>query len=209
MIPRKQMYAVVTAVAKGTWEHLPTILALIPATAVAGRVLVEIKKIGEQVKAQGQTEEKQLECIKKLINECGGETEFKKKLHEELKVERDSKNPTYINCAIFEVCADASLSETEQQKLMDTLLGELEPKTDEIARFVNAFREDYFGDDYETCDNAIEIGMGYISFNFDDMSDHKYDEEDLQVICDMLNRIVGRKVFDEYEGLGTDDSCVY
>ena len=41
------------------------------------------------------------------------------------------------------------------------------------------------------------------------MSDHTYDENDLKIICDMLNQIVGRTVFNEYEGYGTDDSFEY
>lgn len=209
MIPRKETFNLVKAVAKGTWEHIPTILTLIPATAVAGKVLVEIKKIGEEVKATGQTQEKQLEALNQLIEKYGGKAEFEKKLREELRAERDVKNPMYINCAIFEVSAGNSLSEADQKKLIDTLLGALEAETDKIAEFVSAFREDYFGDNYEACDNAIEVGEGYISFNFDDMSDHEYDEEDLATICEYLNEIVGRSVFDEYDGFGTDDSCSY
>lgn len=209
MIPRRESFHLVKAVAKGTWEHLPAILAVIPATAVAGKVLVEIKKIGEEVKATGQTQEKQLEALKQLIEKYGGMAEFKKILREELKAERDFKNPTYINCAIFEVSAGDSLSEADQKRLIDTLMGELEPETDKIAKFVDAFRGDYFGDNYEACDNAIEIGEGYISFNFDDMTDHDYNEEDLKTICEYLNEIVGRDVFDDYEGFGTDDSVEY
>ncbi len=206
MISRRESFHIVKTVAKGTWEHLPTVLAVIPATAVAGKVLCEIKKIGEEVKATGQTQEKQLEALNQLIEKYGGKAEFEKKLREELKTERDAKNPTYINCAIFEVSAGESLSEADQKKLIDTLMGELEPETDKIAKFVTAFREDYFGDNYEACDNAIEIDKGYISFNFDDMTDHDYDEEDLETICEYLNEIVGRDVFGDYEGLGTDDS---
>lgn len=209
MIPRRESFYFVKAVAKGTWEHLPAILAIIPATAVAGKVLCEIKKIGEEVKATGQTQEKQLEAMNALMEKYGGKAEFEKKLREELKAERDAKNPEYINCAIFEVSAGESLSEADQQKLIDTLMGELEPETDEIINFVNEFREEYFGDNYEACDNAIEIDEGYISFNFDDMSDHPYDEAYLAHICKNLNEIVGRDVFDDYEGWGTDDSCEY
>lgn len=207
MISRRKSFHIVKAVAKGTLENLPTMLTLIPATAIAGKVLIEIKKIGEEVKATEEAQEKQLEDLNQLIEKYGGKAEFERKLREELKAERDAKNPMYINCAIFEVSAGDSLSEADQQKLIDTLMGDLEPETDKIAKFVDAFREDYFGDDYEACDNAVDIGEGYILFNFDDMSDHNYDEEDLVIICEYLNEIVGRDVFDGYEGFGTDDPC--
>lgn len=38
------------------------------------------------------------------------------------------------------------------------------------------------------------------------MADIDYDEEDLAYICKFLNKIVGRDVFNYYEGWGTDDS---
>lgn len=209
MITREQSFRAAKALAKGTWEHLPAILAMIPATAVAGKVLTEIKKIGDEVKASGQLQEKQLEVMQQLAEENGGKAEFERKVREELKAEKNPKNPAYINCAIFVASTGSQLSKDEQENIIDTLMGQADAKTDEIARFVDAFREDYFGDDYEACDNAIEIDSGYIEFNFDDMTDHVYDEEDLELICDMLNKIAGRKVFDEYEGLGTDDSCDY
>lgn len=107
----------------------------------------------------------------------------------------------------FEVNADDAFPEAEQQKLTDTLTGESEPENTNIERFVSEFREDYFGDNYDACENAIETGEDYIAFNFDDMSDHTYDENDLKIICDMLNQIVGRTIFNEYEGYGTDNSC--
>lgn len=213
MVARENRKEVVMALAKGTLHSLPAILAAIPATAIAGKILIEVKKIGEEVKAAGKSKEEEeavyKEAVRQLVERYGGKAAFLEAIRKELKAERASKNPTYINCAVFETAVNDSLSELEQQKLVDTLTSKAEAETVEIARFANAFREDYFGDNYEACDNAIEIGEGYIAFNFDDMSDHPYDEEDLKTIRDMLNKMVGREVFDEYEGFGTDDSCGY
>ena len=206
MLTKEQSFKVVKAIAKGTWNNLPAILSVIPATAIAGKVLVEVKKIADEVKASGKAQE---EAVNKLIEECGGEAEFKKKLHDEVKSERDTKNPKYINAAIFCINGAEGLSDEEQEKLVDTLTGEAEAETGEIARFVDAFCEDYFASDHDSCDCPIEIGQEYIAFNFDDMSDHPYDEEDLQIIMDELNKILGRAAFSEYESLGTDDSCEY
>ena len=47
MISRENVVSIMKAVAKGTWNSLPTILTLIPATAVAGKVLCEVKKIAD------------------------------------------------------------------------------------------------------------------------------------------------------------------
>ena len=102
-----------------------------------------------------------------------------------------------------------SLSDAEQEKLLGTLNGELEAEDAETDSFVKDFCNDYFAGDYEACDNPIELGQEYISFNFDDANDHEYLEDDLKTIMDELNRIVGRKVLCEYEGFGTDDSVRY
>ena len=40
------------------------------------------------------------------------------------------------------------------------------------------------------------------------MTDHPYDEDDLKIIMDKMNEILGRKVFCEYIGFGTDDSVM-
>lgn len=209
MISREKSFRMIKALSQRTWVHLPKLMECIPATAVAGKILGELIQIYEEAKELGQTQEEQAAKVNQLIEKCGGEAQFKKKVREELKAERNPKNPAYINCVIFEVNADDSLSEAEQQKLTDTLTGDLEPENTNIERFVSEFREDYFGDNYDACENAIETGEDYIAFNFDDMSDHTYDENDLKIICDMLNQIVGRTIFNEYEGYGTDNSCEY
>lgn len=209
MITREQSFQFMKALAKGTWNHLPAMLAAIPATSVAGKLLAEIKMIGEEAIKAGHSPESQSETINQLIDNCGGEAEFKKQLREELKAERTPENPVYINCAIFLIGKTDLLSKQEQDKLVDTLKGEVSPETVEIASFLDAFKEDYFGGDYESCDNAIEIGEKFIAFNFDDMADHPYDEDDLKTIMEMMNKIVGREVFIDYEGDGTDDPCIY
>lgn len=179
---------------------------MIPATAIAGKILAEVRKIAEEVKISGKTQE---ELLNQLVEKCGGKAEFKKKLQKELETECNTRNPKYINAAIFIVADGDGLSDEEQTQLIETLLGESETETEEITKFVDAFCEDYFSSDYTACDNPIEIGQSYIAFNFDDMSDHPYDDEDLELIMDMLNKIVGREAFCEYESLGTEDSCGY
>ena len=201
------------AVVKKTWDMLPDILAEFPTTAVAGRILTEIKKIGEEVKKSCQSKEEAdkayTEAVNEVIESCGGKTAFEKEIRQEIKAECASRNPKYINCAIFLVDAGDSLSDTEQEKLLGILTGELEAEDAEMDSFVKAFCEDYFAGAYEACDNPIELGQEYISFNFDDANDHEYLEDDLKTIMDELNRIVGRKVLCEYEGFGTDDSVRY
>lgn len=205
MLTREQGFHLAKAIAKGAWNCVPEILAKIPAAAIAGKVLTEVKKAYEEEKAAKGQEE----AIAPVIERCGGKAEFEKKLRQELREERDSKNPAYINCAIFQTNAGDCLSKSEQKKLEDTLKGEIKAETAELASFADAFREDYFADDYAACDNPIEIGESYIAFNFDDTSDHPYDEEDLKMIMDSMNKMIGREAFCEYEGAGTDDSVGY
>ena len=102
--------------------------------------------------------------------------------------------------------SENSLSESEQDKLIDILTGGFDGENKEINTFVRVFQEDYFGDDILACDNPIEIAENYIAFNFDDFTNHEYLEDDLKTIMEMLNKIVGRDVFGEYEWFGTDDS---
>ena len=213
MVTRMQRFSILKTIAECAWNRLPNILAEIPVTASVGKVLGEVQKLCEDVKTACQSKAGEdnsfAKELKELIDKCGGENAFRKALRQELKVERDSENPTYINAAIFLLDEADALSESEQQKLVDVIRGNIEAETSEVKKFVCAFREDYFADDYDSCDNPIEVGAGYIAFNFDDMSDHPYDEEDLQLIMDMLNKMLGRDAFCEYEGLGTDDSCGY
>ncbi len=79
----------------------------------------------------------------------------------------------------------------------------------ELNRFITLFVNDYFGGDMTDCDYPCELEPEYLAFNFDDTADHEYSEEDLVLIRDELNKIIGRQVFDEYEGYGTDDSVEY
>ena len=44
MISRQKTVEILKVVAKGTWDRLPTILSLIPATAIADKVLLEVKQ---------------------------------------------------------------------------------------------------------------------------------------------------------------------
>lgn len=219
MISKQQLNDAMKALLKSTSESIPSILEVIPETALAGRVLNELIKAAEKVNAAAQLSENQpaanqgedewQNTLRRLIKEAGGETEFKKKLREELKAACDSKNPRFINCASFFVYVGDRLSTEEQEKIVDTLTGELEAETTEIEEFVGQFRREYFGDNYDACDNAIEIEESYISFNFNDAADLPYDENDLAEICKYLNQIAGREVFDDYAGWGTDDLCGY
>lgn len=213
MIARVQGFEMLKAIAECAWDRFPDILAEIPVTAVAGKVLREIQKICEDVKTACELKEGNdisfKEALNQLIAKCGGIAEFKKKLREELKEARDNQNPKYINAVIFCISDAPILSGAERTKLFDVLIGESEAETEEIEKFVNAFCEDYFASDYEACDYPIEVGVEHIAFNFDTESEHPYNEEDLELIMDMLNKILGREVFNEYEGLGMDDNVGY
>lgn len=193
------------AVAKGAWNNLPSILAVIPATAIAGKVLVEIKKIASDVADTNKDVKETKAQVKQLINAHGGADEIKK----ELKENRDPKNPTYINCAIFMVTQGYSLSQIEMNRLMSVLTQEETLEDAESNRFITLFVNDYFSGDITDCDYPCELEAEYLAFNFDETADHEYSEEDLVLIRDELNKILGRQVFDEYEGYGTDDSVEY
>lgn len=213
MITRKQGFFILKTIAECAWNRLPDILLEIPATATTGKVLREVKKLCEDVKVACKSKEENdnsfEEDIRQLMKKYGGEREFKEKLYQELETERELNNPEYINAAIFLIDGTEGLSEAEQQILVDTLKGNIDVATLELSNFVRVFCEEYFGNDYEACDYPIEVGKVYIAFNFDDMKDHPYDEEDLTLIRDMLNQIIGRNAFCKYGALGTDDSVGY
>ena len=206
MITREKGIEIMKVVAKGTWNSLPAILSVIPATAIAGKVLVEVKKIADEAAKVGKNSEEIKEAVQKLVNDCGGENNFAKEVTEELKQNRDNTNPKYINCAIFTVNQGEVLTEEEQEKLASILLKEISLGDAKLDNFVKIFIEDYFAGDVCTCDNAYEIEAEYMAFNFDDTRDIEYNEEDLVYIRDEFNKILGRQVFDDYEGYGTDDS---
>ena len=201
MIQRKQAFNILKVVTKKTLYNIPEILAAIPATAVVGELIVVVKKIYEDTK-----NEEMKVALDKIIKEKGGPEAFLRLLIGEVKEESDPDNPKYINCAIFMVEAGKELSDEEKDKLVGVLTGEIEAGTNEISEFVDDFRDEYFCGDYESCDYPIEIDDGYIAFNFDDCSDHDYSEDDLKLIMNKMNAIVGREAFYEYEGAGTDDS---
>lgn len=213
MISRDKVVQIFKVIAKGAWEALPAILVAIPATAIAGKILVEIKKSMDKAKAEGKTEEEVkkagADTTKNLVKESGGVFGFVKALKKEVKENREVKNPNYINCAIFSVDPEDKLTEEEQELIISVLFEGAETEDDKLNRFVELFINDYFGGDAEACDNAYEVEAEYVAFNFDDSRDHDYSEEDLVLIRDELNKIVGREVFVDYEGAGTDDSVEY
>lgn len=204
MNTKEQNVSRAETIMKSVWSHVPGILAAIPPTAVAGKIMTELKKIVQEVK-----ESEKEKALAQAVEKCGGAAEFVKELRQEIKMQYGGRNPRYMNFAVFLVAEGESFSKEEQMKLEDTLKGELEAETKEIATFVNAFREEYFSDNYDACENAIETDEDNISFNFCDMTDHPYDEDDLKIIMDKMNEILGRKVFCEYIGFGTDDSVMY
>lgn len=216
MISRKNAVEITKAVAKGTWNNLPSILSVIPATAIAGKVLTEIKKIATDVeqtkKDVTETKEdvKEIKAQMEQIKEAnGGEENLREQILAELKNNRDPKNPKYINCAVFRVREDDSLSEEDMSRILSVLTFEETVEDTDLNRFVELFIEDYFDGDMTECDYPYELEPEYLAFNFDEWTDHEYSEEDLVLIRDELNKIVGRQVFDEYEGCGTDDSVGY
>lgn len=206
MISRENVVSIMKAVAKGTWNSLPTILTLIPATAVAGKVLCEVKKIADDAVAAKKSSEETKAAVDEFIRKNGGEDAVASEIKQELKEARDPKNPKYINCAIYTVKSGDCLSEEEMDKLSALLSGETEAEDNNTKLFLQAFIEDYFAGDIASCDYPLELDPNYIAFNFDDSADHEYLDEDLALICEELNRIVGRNAFDDYEGYGTDDS---
>lgn len=223
---RKTIGDCMLTVVKGAWEILPPVLAAIPPTAVAGNVLIQVKNAMGKLEKRVEKVEKSVDEIEKnvteqqkvhdalqeIINECGGEQKFKEILFSELKnviTDNNIANPKFINCAIFTVKSGYSLSEEEQSRLFDTLTGEIEADDKQTAEFVYHFRDDYFAGDYYACDNAIQMEDSYIAFNFDEYRSIEYSEEDLEFIRDEMNKIVGRDVFGEYEGFGTDDENPY
>lgn len=168
-------------------------------------MLIEVRKIAEEAKAANADTKEVNDEINKLIRENGGEEAFREELMQETEQQR-GENPKYINCAVFTSKSGMHLTEEEMESLEDALTGQAESLDSEIGKFVAAFIEDYFGGDMDSCDNAYEIDESYVAFNFDDCSDHEYLEEDLVIIQDYLNRIVGKEIFNYHAGYGTDDS---
>ena len=213
MISREKTVQLLKVVVKGAWDALPAILVAIPTTAIAGKILVELKKSIDKAKAEGKSDKEAgkatADTAKKLVQESGGVIGFIKELKKEVKENRDVKNPKYINCAIFSVHAEEKLTGEDQERLISVLFEGEETEDGELNHFVELFVNDYFGGDAEACDNAYEVEAEYVAFNFDDSCDHEYSEEDLVLIRDELNKIVGRDVFEDYEGAGTDDSVEY
>lgn len=206
MISRKKAVDIMKVVAKGAWDNLPAILAVIPATAIAGKVLGEIKKIASDVADTNKDVKETKAAVEKIINANGGVSNFTNEIKNELKENRDSQNPKYINCAIFTVAQGDCLSQTELDRLVSILAQEETLEDAGLNKFITLFVDDYFGGCVEDCDYPYEMEPEYVVFNFDDSVDHDYSEEDLVLIKDDLNKILGRQVFDEYEGYGTDDS---
>ena len=213
MISRDKVVSMLKVVAKGTWDALPAILIAIPATSIAGKILVEIKKSMDKVREEGKSDEEVkkagADTTKKLVKESGGVFGFVKELKKEVKENREVKNPKFINCAIFFVNPENKLTEEEQELIISILFEGAEADDEELHRFVGLFIDDYFGGNAEACDNAYEVEAEYVAFNFDDSRDHDYSEDDLVLIRKELNKIVGREAFEDYEGAGTDDSVEY
>ncbi|MBE5938730.1 MAG: hypothetical protein E7265_12000 [Lachnospiraceae bacterium] len=213
MISGNKAVQIFKFIAKCAWELLPVILPEIPATAITGRILVELKKTMDKAKEEEKSDievrEEITGTVQNLIREFGGVADFIRGLKKEVKENSDVQKPKYINCVIYSVNPEEKLTMEEQEKIISVLFEQGGTNDAELGYFVTAFIEDYFGGDVKACDNAYEVEAEYVAFNFDDSCDHVYSEEYLQCLRDGLNKIVGREVFEDYVGAGTDDSVEY
>jgi hypothetical protein len=204
MISREEAFTLLRCFGHNTVMEAPEILAIIPKTTMAGKLLGEVKKIIIETANDVSAARTRMD---QLVDENGGSQKFTQELRQEIRAERDKEYQKYINCVIFWVKPGDSLSAEEQDDLISVLSDEVEIEDEHIAEFVECFIQEYFGGVADLRDDgASEIASDYLAFNFDDTTDHEYEEEDLKIICAELNRIVGREVFDEYDWYGTNDS---
>lgn len=209
MITKEAGIAIFKVMAKGMWTRLPTILEAIPATKIAGKVLGEIKAIIDEAMLAGKSVEEAGKAVEQYVVNTGDEATMRARICEEIKQNRDSPNPKYINCAIFIVEKSGALNQEEQNLLKAVLLSEQTLEDEKLNEFVTWLAETYFGGEITEMDEQCVLEAEYVSFNFYEYDDIDYNEEDLIFIRDCFNRIIGRTAFGDYIGYGTDETVEY
>lgn len=130
--------------------------------------------------------------------------ELKKAIKEK---EASEGRPPYMDCVIYLCRKGYLLSEEQKEDISLVLEQEMECSDEESQKIIDLFIDEYMGGNLDV-DNVDECSIGddYIEFNFCDVDEHKYDEEDLKLIMKALNGILGEEVFDFYHADGHTES---
>ncbi len=115
-----------------------------------------------------------------------------------------------MDCVIFNCAVGKKLSENQKNDLYSILERSFENGDEESLEYIVYFIDKYMGGDISLDgEEDCEIGDTYISFNFfgaEAIDEHPYNEVDLQCLMEVLNKLLGEKVFDYFFASGHEES---
>lgn len=189
-----------------TIDYLPDILEPFGTYGKALGTMVKMVKDGiGRFKEEKEKLEKQGMQLPSLFEEV------KRKAFEELKQFSDKLEiPKFMDCVVFTCKYGTALSEEQQELLRKVFLQEQEGLDKESLLVVTEFLKEYMGGAVEVdCVDDCQIGDTYINFNFFDEygeQEHPYEKEDMDLVMETLNNILGVEMFDYYLVSGHDES---
>ncbi len=201
---REQILGIAKIVGKITLNALPGVLAAIPVTQMAGKILKEMKTATEAyAKEMEKSAEKEAELAKKLekiMNENGGPKAVMSELQENCCKSGE------VNCVSFVVVPGKEISDEVKQSLKEWFAGEIEFEDENVNTILEEFAKIYFRESIAKED--YEIGDSYVNFNFCEYDEFEYSEEldeDMQYVMKALNEIAGEELIGAYFTFGPDD----
>ena len=125
-------------------------------------------------------------------------------LKEELRnMVSQTKIPKYMSCVMFTSPKGYVMSEEQQENLNAILMQEFVSSEEGHLALIAEFIRQYMGGNIEPeCEDEYSIGNDYLCLNFacgmgDD--DHlPYDEQDMKLVMESLNTLMGAVIFDHF-----------
>ena len=124
-------------------------------------------------------------------------------LKEELRnMVSQTKIPKYMSCVMFTSPKGYVMSEEQQENLNAILMQEFVSSEEGHLALIAEFIRQYMGNNIvPDCVDEYEMGKDYLWLNFFYMCEEDllpYDENDMKLVMESLNALMGEEVFDKF-----------
>lgn len=148
--------------------------------------------------------------VSRIVTSVKALKKAKMEVDEEIKEEG---RPDYMYCVSF-ICGGEPLTEREKKLLLFVVKGEYDRGDEESRKIMEAFIDEYMGwafmdrEDAVECSDDCNFGDDRFNFNFwcENEDDHPYGREDMELVRNVLNKLLGREAFTHYEVGGVMES---
>lgn len=116
------------------------------------------------------------------------------------------EKPEYI-CSMGLYCRKGFVFSKKQQNQVAAILErDFESGDEEALKIIDLFIDEYMGGEIVLGSDDCYMGEDYLDFNFADGADYPYIEEDIILVMEAINRLLGENLFDRFD-CGEADPC--